>query len=103
MNLVIRNFLALSFLLLMVLFSIEVYADTWVNGYMKSNGTYVSGHYRSDPDSTTDNNWSTRGNVNPYTGKIGTRNSNSYGNNPVTRNRSWYRLKNRLKNRSHSP
>lgn len=94
-KLTIKNLAALSSLLLVVLFSVTVYADTWVNGYMKSNGTYVSGHYRSSPDNTTDNNWSTRGNVNPYTGRIGTRNPSSYGDNSGVRNRSWDRLKNR--------
>ena len=57
-----------------VLFSLSsVLADTWVNGYYKSNGTYVQGHYRSSPDSYKNNNWSTSGNSNPYTGKSGTR------------------------------
>ena len=50
-----------------------VFADTWVNGYYKSNGTYVQGHYRSSPDSYRNNNWSTSGNTNPYTGQKGTR------------------------------
>ena len=57
-----------------VVFSLSpVFADTWVNGYYKSNGTYVQGHYRSSPDSYRNNNWSTSGNTNPYTGKSGTR------------------------------
>lgn len=103
MRLVLKIFTVLSLLLLTVLFSIGVYADTWVNGYMKYNGTYVPGHYRSDPDSIINNNWSTRGNVNPYTGRIGTRNPSSYGNNSGMRNRSWDRLKNRPGNRSRSP
>ena len=54
-----------------VMFSLSpVFADTWVNGYYKSNGTYVQGHYRSSPDSYRNNNWSTSGNTNPYTGKV---------------------------------
>lgn len=58
--------------------------DTWVNGYTKSDGTYVQGHYRSSPDGNSYNNWSTRGNVNPHTGKVGTKSptySSSYGGN----------------------
>lgn len=47
--------------------------DVWVDGYTRSNGTYVQGHYRSGPDSNSSNNWSTRGNQNPYTGSWGTR------------------------------
>jgi TPR repeat protein len=45
-----------------------------VGGYTKANGTYVAPHYRSAPDHTTANNWSTKGNVNPYTGQAGTKN-----------------------------
>lgn len=49
------------------------YADTYVQGYTKSNGTYVQGHYRSDSNHTTSDNYSTRGNTNPYTGEKGTK------------------------------
>lgn len=45
--------------------------DTYVNGYTRSNGTYVQGHYRSAPDNTRDNNYGTYGNSNPYTGTAG--------------------------------
>ena len=48
-------------------------ADVHVRGYYRSDGTYVPPHYRSDPDETTDNNWSHIGNTNPYTGERGTR------------------------------
>lgn len=48
-------------------------AAVHVRGYYKSNGTYVAPHYRSDPDGSAWNNWSTSGNINPYTGKRGTR------------------------------
>ena len=44
-----------------------------VRGYYRNNGTYVAPHYRSNPDSSRCNNYSTRGNVNPYTGAWGTR------------------------------
>lgn len=33
-----------------------VQADTWVNGYTRSDGTYVQGHYRSSPDQYRYNN-----------------------------------------------
>ena len=42
-----------------------------VRGYYKKNGTYVKPHYRTAPNSTNRDNFSTRGNVNPYTGKPG--------------------------------
>ena len=46
-------------------------AQTHVNGYYRSNGTYVQPHYRSAPNSTATDNWSTKGNTNPYTGQQG--------------------------------
>jgi hypothetical protein len=48
--------------------------DTYVRGYVKKNGTYVAPHFRSSPNRTTLDNWSTKGNINPYTGKIGSKN-----------------------------
>jgi len=45
--------------------------DVWVNGYYRKDGTYVRPHYRSAPDGNVWNNWSTKGNINPYTGKPG--------------------------------
>ena len=60
-----------------------VSAQVYVHGYTKKDGTYVAPHYRSSPDSNPYNNYSTRGNVNPYTGQVGTKSpyssSNSYG------------------------
>lgn len=44
-----------------------------VRGYVKRDGTYVMPHARTNPNATTHDNWSTRPNVNPYTGKIGTK------------------------------
>jgi len=44
-----------------------------VRGYMRKDGTYVAPHYRSAPDGSFQNNWSTKGNINPYTGEEGTR------------------------------
>lgn len=43
-----------------------------VKGHIRSDGTYVAPHYRSNPDSTKLNNYSTQGNYNPYTGQQGT-------------------------------
>ena len=48
-------------------------ADTFVDGHFRSDGTYVQPHWRSNPDGNFSNNWSTQGNVNPYTGQWGTR------------------------------
>lgn len=45
-----------------------------VRGYTTRRGTYVAPSHRTSPDHTRTNNWSSRGNVNPYTGRAGTRN-----------------------------
>ena len=75
-----KRFLIAAVFLVMTGFGLDAVAgDVYVNGYYKSNGTYVQPHFRSAPDGNLNNNWSTRGNVNPYTGKLGTR--NSFGNN----------------------
>ena len=44
-----------------------------VSGHMTRRGSYVKPHQRTAPDSTKLNNWSTRGNLNPYTGKRGSK------------------------------
>ena len=55
-----------------LLLSAQAFArDVHVDGYTRSNGTYVQPHYRSAPDNTPTNNYSYDGNVNPYTGEIG--------------------------------
>jgi hypothetical protein len=48
--------------------------SVYVHGHTTKNGTYVAPHHRSAPDGSKANNWSTKGNVNPYTGKKGTKN-----------------------------
>lgn len=44
-----------------------------VRGYTRKDGTYVAPHHRSAPNGTKADNYSTRGNINPYTGKPGTK------------------------------
>ena len=48
------------------------WAQTTVKPYVTQNGTYVQGHVRSAPNGTKMDNYSTQGNVNPYTGQAGT-------------------------------
>ena len=50
-----------------------------VSGYERANGTYVQPYERTSPNSTRSDNYSTKGNVNPYTGKAGTRDPYSSG------------------------
>lgn len=66
-----------------------VAAQVAVRGYVKKDGTYVAPHYRSSPNSTTYDNYSTRGNVNPYTGQSGTR-TPSYGSSYGSSNTNSY-------------
>ncbi len=84
-------------LLLLLMFSLLVgatfsmaVADTYVRGYYRKDGTYVRPHYRSSPDSSYNNNWSVKPNVNPYTGKSGTRNPTWNDRSPYTDTDSYY-------------
>lgn len=56
----------------LVLAAVSAFAQVHVNGYTKPDGTYVAPHERTAPNSTINDNYSTKGNVNPYTGKAGT-------------------------------
>ena len=47
-------------------------AGHYVSPHTRNNGTYVPGHMQTAPNSTRLDNYSTRGNVNPYTGQTGT-------------------------------
>ena len=44
-----------------------------VKGHTTKSGAYVAPHRQTNPNGTRIDNWSTRGNVNPYTGKPGSR------------------------------
>jgi hypothetical protein len=46
----------------------------YVRGYITKNGTHVSPHWQTNPNGTTLDNWSHKGNYNPYTGKPGWKN-----------------------------
>jgi len=51
----------------------------WVSGYTRNNGTYVAPYNRSNPNGTVTDNWSFKGNYNPFTGRQGT---NYFRNSP---------------------
>ena len=68
-------------LFLLVLVSCFTFANAeYVRGYTKSNGTHVSGYHRSSANYTKRDNYSTKGNINPYTGKAGTKTYSDYNN-----------------------
>jgi hypothetical protein len=64
---------SLAVLLILMAIASTAIATVDVDGYTKQDGTYVRPHHRSDPNNTTNDNWSTKGNTNPYTGKAGTK------------------------------
>lgn len=82
---------------LLGLFATSAFADSWVNGYTRSDGTYVQGHMRSSPNSTVRDNYSYSGNRNPYTGSTGSNryydspSSDYYGQQPQGSSSRWDR------------
>jgi len=51
--------------------SMAAFANVNVKGHYRQNGTWVDSHYRTRPNNTIQDNWSTWGNSNPYTGEKG--------------------------------
>ena len=52
---------------------VQNYSASIVRPYVKSNGTYVSPSFRSTPNQSVNDNWSTQGNYNPFNGAKGTK------------------------------
>ena len=70
--------LTLAFLLLISAGPAEA-KTVKVKGYFKpSTGSYVMPSYRTSPNKTKLDNYSTKGNYNPYSGKKGTANPYRY-------------------------
>ncbi len=46
--------------------------DKKVKGYTKKDGTRIESYHRKAPNNTQRDNYGSKGNVNPYTGKEGT-------------------------------
>ena len=70
MRIFLALFLCFSFLLPTLCFA---RGDYTVRGYYRRDGTYVRPHRRTYPNRTRNDNYTTRGNRNPYTGIPGTR------------------------------
>lgn len=68
-----KSFCLLSVLLALLLGGNVDYADaaraTRVRGGVTKKGVYRQPHYRTTPDKSRYNNYGTKGNSNPYTGK----------------------------------
>lgn len=71
--------LFLPLVLVALLFASTSFADQYVQGYTRKDGTYVQGYTRSSPNSSVRDNYSYKGNSNPYTGETG---SSYYRNSP---------------------
>lgn len=80
-----------AMLVTILIVAAPVFAADYVDGYYRKDGTYVNGHWKSERDNSYNNNYSTQGNYNPYTGNQGTnsqtwndrtpqQNINTYGN-----------------------
>jgi len=50
---------------------VQNYSTTPVRPYVKRDGTYVAPSFRSTPNQSVNDNWSTKGNYNPFTGAKG--------------------------------
>lgn len=56
-------------------------ADNFTHGYTRHDGTYVQPHMKSEQNQYKFDNYSSRGNINPYTGSAGTH-RNEFSNPP---------------------
>ena len=72
-----RKFRILMIFMVMLLGLLPLQAEAQSNhrvrGYVTRGGVYVQRHRATNPDRSRLNNYSSRGNYNPYTGKVGTR------------------------------
>lgn len=60
------------FATIVLVLSTAAQAQVWVQPHVNKNGVYIEGYQRTAPNDTLFDNYSTRGNVNPYTGTPGT-------------------------------
>lgn len=66
-------FRLLTVLVLALSFNVFAAGGVRVKGHTRKDGAYVPSHSRTKADGSKANNWSTKGNSNPYTGKEGTK------------------------------
>ncbi len=59
---------------LLLISSKQASAYVRTRGYLKKSGTYVMPHFKSNSNSFKWDNWSSKGNTNPFTGKKGYKN-----------------------------
>lgn len=69
-----KKILCVMFLLLFLASSVSFAKNVRVKSSITKAGKYRQSHVRTSPNKTKVDNWTTKGNVNPYTGKNGTEN-----------------------------
>ena len=72
-----KSFIVLIFGILMFNFcyaNSSVGGSHYVRAHTTKKGKYVKAHRATNPNHSKADNWSTKGNVNPYTGKKGRKN-----------------------------
>lgn len=61
----------ISILVILMVLSPSITLAGYTRGYVKSNGTYVAPTYKTIPNKIKFDNYSAKGNYNPYSGKKG--------------------------------
>ncbi len=62
----------LTLILLFIVSCVVASYAEYVNGYYRKDGTYVNGYHRTEKNDTVRDNYSHKGNYNPYTNEYGT-------------------------------
>lgn len=70
--------IALSFCSAAMASNYDGQPDTYTRGHVKKDGTVVNPYRSTHPNDTKYDNYSTKGNTNPYTGVPGTKNPEPY-------------------------
>ena len=79
------------FLVAILLFSVaEVASAAWVNGYYRSDGTYVRGHYRSNPNGLNYDNYSYKPSQPRYNDSYGKYNTYKWNTPSYNTQRDYY-------------
>ena len=71
MNILSKCFLFILYFICLTAMAQVNSSHVKVRGYTRSDGTYVQPYFRTAPNSTNRDNFSTTGNTNPYTGQPG--------------------------------
>ena len=62
---------------MLILLTVWAFPDSYVKPHMTKRGHFVEGHYKTKKNKTRMDNYSEKGNINPYTGKKGSKSRKS--------------------------